>query len=177
MKKFLTLIIILVTIPALAYSQGKIGISVQGGLTLPRTNFSDFYDSGYGGTGFLFFGLSPGIEVTATSGYFTWDHMEIEHTLTTIPLLLGVRYYFGEGGYAPYAALEGGLHFKKTDTLGIVDKWEELGYGIGGGLLFRLSGNFFIDLGVKYNSILYDGDFEASRDFLSFMLGLRIAFK
>ncbi len=179
MKNFLTLLIILVTVPALAYSQGNIGISAQGGMTLPIGDFGDYVKPGYGGTGFLFFQLSPGIEITATSGKFMWDldSEEADVTLSSIPLLLGIRYYFGEGGYAPYAALEGGLHFLKTEGMGFVDETEEFGYGIGGGLLFRVSNNFFFDLGVKYNSILDSEASDYSTEFLSFMAGLRIAFK
>ncbi len=179
MKKFLTLLIILASVPALAYSQGSIGISAQGGMTLPIGDFGDWVKPGYGGTGFLFFQLSPGIEVTATSGKFMWDwdSEEIDVTLSSIPLLLGVRYYLGEGGYAPYAALEGGLHFLKTEGFGIVSETEEFGYGIGGGLLFRVTNNFFFDLGVKYNSISDSEATDFTTEFLSFMVGLRIAFK
>lgn len=179
MKKVLTLLIILVTIPVLAFSQGKIGVSAQGGMTLPLGDFGDFVKPGYGGTGFLFFELSPGIEITATSGTFMWDADSevVDMTLTSVPLLLGIRYYLGEGGYAPYAALEGGLHFLKTEGSGFASDSEEMGYGIGGGLLFRVSNNFFFDLGVKYNSIVDSEDTDYSSDFLSFMLGLRIAFK
>ncbi len=178
MKKFWTFLIIL-TIPALAFSQGNIGISAQGGMTLPIGDFGDLVKPGYGGTGFLFFELSPGIEITATSGKFMWDldSEEFDVTLSSIPLLLGVRYYLGEGGYAPYAALEGGLHFLKTEGPGMVSETEEFGFGIGGGLLFRVTGNFFIDLGVKYNSISDSEANDYSSDFLSFILGLRIAFK
>ncbi len=179
MKKFFTVVIILVSVPALVHSQGNIGISAQGGMTLPIGDFGDFYKPGYGGTGFLFFELAPGIEITGTSGYLMWDAdiEEVDITLTSIPLLLGVRYYFGEGGYAPYAALEGGLHFLKSEALGFESESEEIGYGVGGGLLFRVSDNLFFDLGVKYNSILDGEDDDFSYDFLSFMLGLRIAFK
>lgn len=178
MKNFLTLLVILLAVPALAHSQGNIGISAQGGMTLPLGDFRDFARPGYVGTGFLFFELSPGIEITATSGYLMWDaDSEIaDITLTSIPLLLGVRYYFGEGGYAPYAALEGGLHFLKSEGFGFESQSEEVGYGIGGGLLFRVSNNFFFDLGVKYNSILDSEANDYSSDFLSFMLGVRIAF-
>jgi hypothetical protein len=179
MKKVLITLIILVTVPALAYSQGRIGISAQGGMTLPLGDFGDVVKPGYGGTGFLFFELSPGIEITATSGKFMWeaDSEVVDVTLSSIPLLLGVRYYFGEGGFAPYAALEGGLHFLKTEAFPFVSETEEIGYGIGGGLLFRISNNLFIDLGVKYNSILDSEANDYSSDFLSFMIGLRIAFK
>ena len=178
MRKFWTFLIIL-TIPALAFSQGNIGISAQGGMTLPIGDFGDLVKPGYGGTGFLFFELSPGIEITATSGYLMWDvdTEETDITLTSTPLLLGVRYYLGEGGFAPYAALEGGLHFLRTEGFGFIGETEEFGYGIGGGLLFRVSNNFFFDLGVKYNSILDSEADDYSSDFLSFILGLRIAFK
>ena len=179
MKKFLTFLIILITIQSLAFSQGNIGISAQGGMTLPIGDFGDFVKPGYAGTGFLFFELSPGIEITATSGKFMWefDSDEVDVTLSSIPLLLGVRYYLGEGGYAPYAALEGGLHFLKTEGFGITTETEEFGYGIGGGLLFRVTSNFFFDLGVKYNSISDNEASDYSTEFLSFMAGLRIAFK
>ncbi len=179
MKKSLTLLILLVTVPALAYSQGSIGISAQGGMTLPIGDFGDYVKPGYGGTGFLFFELSPGIEITATSGKFMWDldSEEADVTLSSIPLLLGVRYYLGEGGVAPYAALQGGLHFLKTEGMGFVGETEEFGYGIGGGLLFRVSNNFFFDLGVKYNSISDSEASDYSTEYLSFMAGLRIAFK
>lgn len=109
-------IIILLTFPPLAYSQGNIGISVQGGMTLPIGDLGDVVSPGYGGTGFLFFELSPGIEITATSGYFMWDaDLEVvDMTLTSVPLLLGVRYYFGEGGMLLMLLWKGDCIFLKV---------------------------------------------------------------
>ncbi len=188
MRRIVTIATFLLCIATAAYGQGKIGLSAMGGMTLPVGDFGDVYDSGIGGKGMLFFQLSPGIEVTGTVGYLKWDAdfeifgVSVENTLTSIPLLAGLRYYFGGGAYAPYATVEGGFHFLKSEGIenGQViyesDREDLFGYGAGAGLLFRAGDNLFIDLGVMFNSITDSEIDDYTSDFLSFMLGVRFGF-
>ncbi len=184
MQRIVTIATFLLCMATAAYGQGKIGLSAMGGMTLPVGDFGNVYDSGIGGKGILFFQLSPGIEVTGTVGYLKWeDDFELyEHTLTSIPLLAGLRYYFGGGAYAPYATVEGGFHFLKSkgtqngQVIYESDREDFFGYGAGAGLLFRAGDNLFIDLGVMFNSITDSEIEDYTSDFLSFMLGVRFGF-
>ncbi len=177
MKRILTVLIILLFLPLLASGQGNIGISLQGGMALPRGDFDEFYKLGYAGTGSLFFEISPRFELSFTSGFLKWnaDVEEDDVTLASTPILIGLRYYIPVGDYIPYATLEGGLHFLTSEGFDIETNYDDFGYGVGAGLLYRVWGDMYFDLGVKYNSIFDSRVDDYTSDFLTIILGVRIA--
>jgi hypothetical protein len=185
MKKILVLIFTLVCCTGTGMAQGQAGIGANGGVALPLGDFGTAFSTGFGGNGILFFELSPGIEISGSVGYYVWKGEDsfffdmYKYTLTSIPLLIGGRYYFGDGPYMPYGAIEGGLHFVKSETkvAGITilesETRDVFGFGVGGGILFAVGRTMSIDIGVKYNSFEESG---ITSDYLSLMAGVRTRF-
>lgn len=74
-------------------------------------------------------------------------------TLTVNPIHLSLRYTFKLGRVNPY--LQGGftyLFFNEESDIGTV-KDEGKGYSADGGIEFKVSSNFTIDIGMKYSQV------------------------
>ena len=66
---------------------------------------------GFGGQGNFAYHINPMLDVTASVGYLTWSGKEADYTFSSVPVLAGVRYYFGKDKFKPYVAGELGMHF------------------------------------------------------------------
>ncbi len=178
MKKLGAVLCILILFSGVSFGQG---VSIMGGLTFPTGDFGDLYDTGFGLKGTFEYPISPGLGITGTTGYLHWSTSEtffgesLDITTTSIPLLGGVRYYFGAGDLLPYVNAELGLHILsvKAELFGESESESEteFGFGVGGGLLFAIGPNLFLDANAKYNSISTEG---TSLDFISLFVGVRI---
>jgi len=105
-----------------AFSQIQ-AIGVGGGLVMPSGNFSDFAESGFGGTVRLHYkyeGLDN-IVLTGSAGYYRFGAKEfnflgfgtgLKYKWTLVPLTSGGRYYFGdpEAKVNFYLGAEIGVH-------------------------------------------------------------------
>lgn len=118
---------------------------------------------GFGANGTFFYGINDKIDVTGSLGYITWSYSDWDGSYSTIPLLGGARYSFGDkSGFTPYASAEIGLHFvslsfptfsyfgESSSTSSISET--NFGIGIGGGAYYKL-GDLTIDGNLQYNSM------------------------
>ncbi len=187
MKRLISIVCIFIIASGISYTQNNISVSVWGGLTIPTGHFGDIHDSGIGLGGDIEYRVNPTWGVTASAGFSRWslsevlvdefglDHEETyETSLTTVPLLAGVRYYLLTGGISPYAAAEFGIHIVSWDESfldeTISGSGSDIGFGVGGGTLIYLNPNFQIDASVKYNTINTEGE---SIDYISTFIGVR----
>ncbi len=187
MKRLISIACIFVIASGISYSQNNLSIGVWGGLAVPTGHFGDIHDSGIGLGGNVEYRLNPTWSITGSAGFNRWslsevlvdelglDHEEIyETSLTTVPLLAGVRYYLSTGGISPYAAGEIGIHIVSWDESfldeTISGSGSDIGVGVGGGAVIHLNPTVQIDASVKYNTINTEGE---SIDYLSAFIGVR----
>jgi len=167
-----------------SFADDRASLTAWGGLGLPTGYLGDLYDSGIGFEGNFEYLVTPSLGITASAGYYSWsDSQELEEffdesfdiSLSTIPLLAGVRYYVIPWSTSPYLSAEVGLHIVSWDEsfMGETasDSGSDIGFGVGGGLLLFLNPDFQLDAHVKYNSINTERD---SLDFISLLIGVRI---
>jgi opacity protein-like surface antigen len=122
---------------------------------------------GFGVNGTFFYGINKNIDLTGSLGYITWSYSDWDGNLSTIPVLFGGRYSFGDqSGFTPYASAELGVHFMSYSTEIPASAWTpaqtfsssstEFGLGIGGGAYYQI-GSVVLDANLQYNSM--DGSF------------------
>lgn len=123
---------------------------------------------GFGANGTFFYGINKQIDLTGTLGYISWSYDGWDGNLTTVPVLFGARYSFGDkSGFTPYASAELGFHFMSFSyEVAAIPGWTtaqtfsesstEFGLGVGGGIYYNI-GNTTLDANVQYNSM--DGSF------------------
>jgi len=122
---------------------------------------------GFGLNGTFFYGINEQIDLTGTIGYVTWSYDGWDGNLSTVPVLFGGRYSFGDqGGFTPYASAELGFHFMSysypsydyysgaSTTESFSDT--QFGLGLGGGAYYQI-GNITLDGNLQYNSM--DGSY------------------
>jgi opacity protein-like surface antigen len=122
---------------------------------------------GFGLNGTFFYGIDENIDLTGTLGYVTWSYDGWDGNLSTIPVLFGGRYSFGnQSGFTPYASAELGFHFMSYSFPSI--DWTtgapttesfsdtQFGLGLGGGAYYNV-GNVTLDGNLQYNTM--DGSY------------------
>ncbi len=119
---------------------------------------------GFGANGTFFYGINNNIDLTASLGYITWSYDGWDGSLSTVPVLFGGRYSFGEqSGFTPYVSAELGLHFMSfsyeipgiagwTEAQTYSESTSEFGIGLGGGAYYNI-GSTTLDANVQYNSM------------------------
>lgn len=170
MKKLFTVLFMIFFAGSFIYAQGKMGISVQGGVFLPTGDFGDAAGTGFGGTGTFLYDLSPMFQVTGSVGYATWGSKEDlpagwEYSFSSIPVQVGLRYAFGKGNFLPYVAAETGIHFLSSkvtyeyfgQTFTSDDSESKFGFAPGAGFLYNFNPKTGLDVTLKYNMIFTEG--------------------
>jgi|GEM_PF-1077322 len=183
-------ITILMLVSAVSFTQEKASVGLWSGLAFPTGHYGDIYDTGFGFAGSFEFRLNPGLGLTASVGNFRWSLTEIvpdqfglgfeeeyKSSLSTIPVLGGIRYYVLPDGFSPYAFAEVGIHFVKWEETfldeTLTGSGSDYGFGLGAGTLMYLNPNFQVDAQIKYNSINTENE---SITFVSTLIGVRYAF-
>lgn len=141
--KFKTTIFLVLLLSSLIYGQGRWGAGVYGGVFLPITDFSDFYNTGFGENVQVTYGWSENTLLTFSVGTSSWDfdndafNQELENSgapeirvdlyasFRVVPYLLGVRWYAMKGKYRPYILLEGGRYYYETKYQGTITNSNE----------------------------------------------------
>lgn len=182
MKQLLSVIVITVLFTGFINAQSKMAVGIQAGIALPMGDFGDGFDMGFGGTGTFAYHINPMLDVTGSFGYLTWSAKEGDASFSSIPVLVGARYYFGKDKLNPYVAGELGIHFSTIDvpevvipgfgTIGGSESSSDFGFGVGAGILYQLSPKLDLDVNAKFNSISGDG---GSSNYISIMAGVLIA--
>lgn len=176
MKQLLFILFLTVLCTSFINAQGKIAVGVQGGVAIPMGDFGDGYDMGFGGTGTFAYHVNPMLDVTGSVGYLTWNGKVDGISLSSIPILAGVRYYFGQGKFHPYVAGELGIHFtsSKVEFFGVSvsGSSSDFGFGAGAGFLYQLGPKLDLDVNAKFSSIATSG---SSSSFINIMAGVLVA--
>lgn len=188
MKKIYTVLITIFLFSQISLAQmNNMAVGLNGTLSVPIGDFNDVAKMGYGLSGSFLYELSDRFEATGTLGFISWggDKIEIGNTsveatesMTTIPFLIGGRYYFDDKELSPYAGGELGMHiFSSSGTSSISGginigetKGETnvyFGFGFGGGAVYELDSSFKLDGSLQYNII----NAENSQGFFSLEFG------
>lgn len=183
MKQLLSVILLAVLFTGFINAQSKMAVGIQAGIALPMGDFGDGYDMGFGGTATFAYHINPMIDVTGSVGYLTWSGKEADYKFSSIPVLVGARYYFGQGKFLPYVAAELGMHFTTVDVPEVVipgfgtygggsasDSF--FGFGAGAGFLYQLSPKLNLDVNAKFSSISSSG---SASSYINVMAGVLIA--
>ena len=184
MKKALAVFVVLFLLIGISNAQvGKMAVEPNITLALPLGDFGDANNIGFGGTVTFMYRVIPQLDLTGSLGYLTWGYKNFDGSFSSIPFLVGARYYFSQGSITPYAGAELGLHFSSasieipsytvfgqtygggTQTVSSTD----FGIGFGGGALFQAGSNLLLDATLQYNLIASDG----SASYLSVEVGAR----
>jgi opacity protein-like surface antigen len=109
----LLLLVSLMALPALVYGQGKISFGAGGELALPMGDFKDAYNTGFGGTGSIFYHYMPQMDLLLNAGYITFGSDIDDVSFSVIPIQAGAKYFIvPEGGL--YAGALLGVHMAKA---------------------------------------------------------------
>ncbi|HEX9253053.1 MAG TPA: outer membrane beta-barrel protein [Ignavibacteriaceae bacterium] len=188
MKKIVVLIFIIV-ITSLSYSQSKISVGLGYDVALPAGDFADIAKTGYSWTLFGEYRISPQYSVQLLSSYMIFP-VDIEPVaaqgkvitfdLKSIPIKGAVKYFLydefflvGEIGAnfikvsADFQDSYGGTTNESTDYTA------KFTLGAGLGTVFRLSDQAQINITAKYDFV--DGG-DSSIDFSHFLIGAGLVF-
>jgi opacity protein-like surface antigen len=178
MKKTVLILIALLCMVGITSAQGKFGASIQGAISLPLADFGDAYKMGFGGLATGTYSVSPSVDVVVTSGYLTYvSKASSDVTFSSIPILGGVRVYFGKDKFLPYVTALAGLYsctakvtlfgtsFTSTDS--------KFGFAGGAGCMYKFNAKTALDITVAYSSIATD---TKATTFLNIGAGVHFAF-
>lgn len=120
MKRLTALLVVFMVVLSLSTS-AQIRVGGQAGLAVPMGDFGDLVGMGFGFHGLFVYQLQPQLELTGLLGYTTFGSKDeaiyADYSISTIPLLAGVRYSFSEQGvnpFRPYVGAELGLQFQSV---------------------------------------------------------------
>ena len=179
MKKVLSVLFVVLFFAGFINAQSKMALGLNAGIALPMGDFADGYDMGFGGNALFVYHVSPNADVTLSAGYLTWSGKDSsDFTFSSIPVMVGGKYLFGQGKFHPYINAELGVHFVTFDmpeyeifgeTYGGSTSETYFGWGAGAGFLYQVGNNMDLDVNARYNSIAAEG---GSSDYVSIMVGL-----
>lgn len=155
MKRSIMALIILTCSVATCYSQTHVSGIINSGVTKPR---SDFFNYGFALNGTILFGVSDHFDVTARTGYISWNtkkegpaSLYAEDRISVYPLYLGVRYYALKGTVSPYIGTEVGVNIISYGEHSTLVK--KLGYDLSLGINYALNKSLQLDIGTAFNTI------------------------
>lgn len=189
MKKiFYVLAVIICAFSENIYSQTEapsaMGVSLQAGVSVPMGDFDNVAGLGAGGEATFEYLLNENIGLTGTLGYYEWGSKNdlpqgFDYSFSTVPLLVGGKYFFQLGGFVPYAGAQLGLNFsslKQTvQVAGVKADQSESSTDFGVsplvGFRYLMPPNLAFEMTFKYNIISTSG---SSANSLAIILGARI---
>ncbi|MEN8191570.1 MAG: outer membrane beta-barrel protein [Bacteroidota bacterium] len=128
MKTIKYLIIILLTFFSNIYGQADFGFTLKGGVNFPVGDFSNYYNTGFGGFGGVFYNINNTTRISFTIGYNNWPldldalneaiknsgnptKFDIEAPIKAVPILINVKFFLRNNkSFQPYVVLEGGVY-------------------------------------------------------------------
>jgi hypothetical protein len=183
MKQLFVAFFILALFVSFSNAQSKMALGVQGQVAIPLGDFGNGYKTGFGAQGTFAYHINPMLDVTGSVGYLTWSGKEADYKFSSVPVLAGVRYYFGKDKFNPYVAGELGIHFTSVDIPSVTIPGfgtygggsasnSYFGFGAGAGFLYQLGPKLDLDISAKFNSISSSG---SSSSYVSILAGVLIA--
>jgi len=163
MKKLIISILFALFMVIRLYPQSKFSVNVAGSAAIGTGDFGELYGTGFGGTAALLYTTTPINDLTLSIGYDKWKNNNL--TFTTIPLMIGMRYYYPLSGVILYIPGYLGLHFTTKETelptaiIGneivggnIISSSDTFfGFGIGFGVLIPIAPKLNIDINSTFN--------------------------
>ncbi len=134
-RTFITILILLTSIPLLAQSKFELGANA--GASIPIGEFTKFYQTGYGGNAQFIYNVSNNFLLVLTVAYDRWTvdeeavntnaenkglnrKFDINSSFRVIPILIGARYYFSKGKSRAFLSVDFGGYLYKFRLEGIV---------------------------------------------------------
>jgi hypothetical protein len=166
MKKLFIVLFLLVFVAGTTQAQ-KMGIGIQGGVTLPMGDWSDVVSTGFGGKASFLYNLNKKLAISGEFGYFSFGQKEDvygDFSWSMMPILAGVRYYFTPKGFRAYVMGKLGVYVANASYevdfgpfLGgkqtYDDSDSEFGFALGGGFLYPIGKTLNLDVNVGYNIV------------------------
>jgi opacity protein-like surface antigen len=155
-------------------SNAQISVGLTGGVGLPLGDFAAAASTGIGGGLQGRYHLNDNLAIGLNFGYYTFSGISIDMgpqgkistSFNIIPVTASCEYFFSDGDFKPFAALDLGMYSlgAKVDatasngtTLSADSPREnKFGFGIGAGAAYGLSDKFDLIGSVKYNTIVGD---------------------
>ncbi|NOX18452.1 MAG: hypothetical protein GXO87_09270 [Chlorobi bacterium] len=164
MKKLFILMFALVLLAGTTQAQkGAMAVGVQAGLSLPMGSFSDAASLGFGGMGSFIYGINKSIDLVGSIGYITYTTDVDGWSWSTIPILAGARYYFGNGATRFYGLANIGIYASSSTVTVDLGPYfggsqsysassSDFGFSFGGGVKLPIGKTMFFDANAKYNT-------------------------
>jgi hypothetical protein len=160
--------------PATTADEPKISVGGDVQFVLPLGDFGDATGPQIGALLRFGYALSPQLELTGRVGYLhglSKDQTFIKTSVSTIPIMAGVRYFFMEPGAGAYAGAEAGVNILRssvtTSLLGnensASDSSTRIGFNVGAG--YVISKDLPIDIRAQfmhYNLLLTESGEKAA---------------
>jgi len=177
MKKFFLLLIIFFSLTLTSFAQNGYGTEVSGNLLIPLGKNGDEYNLGFGALVGFYYDIAENFRLSFVTGYLRagineskvnsiyasgGQDADIKGGVGVIPALISLRLISPGPGMRLYGMLEGGLYtynisFSGTYGSGApVDESEfrsEAGFVFGGGVLFPLNEELYLDVNLRYHWI------------------------
>lgn len=148
----LLMLVCLLALPAIVYGQGKIAFGVGGELALPMGDFKDAYNTGFGGTGSIFYHYMPQMDFMVNAGYIKYGSDIDEVSFSMIPIQAGAKYFIvPEGGL--YAGGLLGVHMGKAKMGDDSNSETDFSFAPMLGYQYPLSPTMKLDISGRYQFI------------------------
>ena len=143
MKKLVFTFLFIFCTFAVINAQNKMAVGAGFVVSLPMGDFGDAANTGFGGTASFELGFTPQVVGVGHIGYIVYATESDAVDFSTVPLLVGVKYFFAPAlGF--YGIGQIGLNFFST-TVEIPQV-----FGYGGGSVSESSSEFTLVLGAGY---------------------------
>ena len=152
-----------------ATSSIKISVGPEGGV--PTGDFNTGYSFGIGGTASVGYAIDPNFSASLKGGYLSFSGKDVSGftapTLSIIPILAGLHYYFmPPSDMRVYGAAEGGLYIASVSGGNSSSKF---GVAPTLGAEFKAGENMNIDIHGNYTTVFSD---PSSTSWIGFGAGL-----
>jgi hypothetical protein len=163
MKKLLLMVAVLALLGAMAgnaLAEGKMSAGIGADLALPLdSGFKDAYSIGFGATARGQYEFTPQISGMVTIGYLTFSGKDIGgvklDASSMVPIVVGAKYYFGEGNMRFYGAAD--IGFTIMSVSASIPSYTIGGVTYGGGSASASSTEFTFQPQVGFESALGSG--------------------
>ncbi len=169
MKTFISILIVILFSFGSLNAQSKMALGAGLVVSLPMGSFGDAANLGIGGTAAFELELMPQLTGVGQIGYISYGTKSDYVSFSTVPVLLGVKYFFmPTGGF--YGIGQLGLNFFSTSTE--TPSINVAGFSFGGGSYSASSSEFTFALGAGYElpvspkfSLDFSGTFQLISNF------------
>jgi len=147
MKYLLTVLLIAICFLGITKAQSKMAVGAGLVVSLPMGDFADLANTGFGGTAAFELKFQPQLVGVGQIGYISYGTESEAYSFSSVPFLVGVKYFF-QPGSGFYGIGKLGLNFFST-TIDI-PSYDFFGSSFGGGSTSASSTEFTFAVGAGY---------------------------